>query len=156
MAWYKDFYPLQNYRDIFTMKMMNFFVLFSFGNSVFWGFFSVEEFDNLKSEWNTSQQLNQYAQSSEIIMINEYNHLDGTWRRFLFQNFCILVKRIERVKLKRKVILFTHSFNQIAEFNIILYMSVLYFCVFACIWSPFYGNPQRKACKTQKILYKVF
>lgn len=83
-------------------------------------------------------------------MINEYNHLDGTWRRFLFQNFCILVKRIERVKLKRKVILFTYSFNQIAEFNIIIYMSVLYFCVFACIWSPFYGNPQRKACKTQK------
>lgn len=60
--------------------------------------------------------------------------MDGTWRRSLFQHFCILVKRIERVKLKRKVILFTHSFNQIAEFNIIIYMSVLYFCVFACIW----------------------
>lgn len=48
MAWYKDFYPLQNYRDIFTKKMMNFLFYFHL-EIVFFGFFSVEEFDNLKS-----------------------------------------------------------------------------------------------------------
>lgn len=63
-------------------------------------------------------------------MINEYNHLDGTWRRFLFQNFCILVKRIERVKLKRKVILFTHSFNQIAEFKYnYIHVCIVFLCI---------------------------
>lgn len=63
-------------------------------------------------------------------MINEYNNLDGTWRRFLFQNFCILVKRIERVKLKRKVILVTYSFNQIAEFKYnYIHVCIVFLCI---------------------------
>lgn len=64
-------------------------------------------------------------------MINEYNHLDGTWRRFLFQNFCILVKRIERVKLKKKSD-FIHTLIQSdgwIQYNYI-HVCIVFLCIY--------------------------
>lgn len=63
-------------------------------------------------------------------MINEYNNLDGTWRRSLFQHFCILVKRIERVKLKKK----SDFIHTLIQSNCWIQYNYIHVCiVFLCI-----------------------
>lgn len=55
--------------------------------------------------------------------------MDGTWRRFLFQNFCILVKRIERVKLKSDFIHTLIQSNCWIQYNYI-HVCIVFLCIY--------------------------